>query len=523
MRFTATAGDALRWTATLAASAALALGATALLAPQAHAATGIPIENAADFSEKVNNNPSGSYYLAGDIDFGGSSLEVTTPFTGTLDGKGHTIKNYHMTNGVLTTKTSVLFSQAKGATFKNIKLDGYKAEITNRMRGNLKIAGLVRTATKCTFSNVTVSGSIKVDSPNRDEYAGDLIGGIAAEASSCTFNTCTNKVGITVSATNSEGYAGGIAAGGTGSKFTNCKNSAAIKVKGCGTENLWLVCGVTASSTATLKSCSNSAAISYVASAAPRWSPSGSLGAAGVAYSADSLISCSNSGAISVDTSALKGKGKVPEDYIGAAGVAMKAYGASKCSNTGAVSYTGVGGNKNSQLNACVGGVIGHKGNYTVKPVALTESFNTGKVTVKLSEGKMRVGGVAGDLLMAASNCYNTGAVSLNKGECVGGVIGYLDNDGKKVSACYNTGKVTGGGDSKAYAAAIVGKYDPSRSGAVSSVYYTGSGKGIGAVPGAKASAKKVSAITFGNCSGLSSKYWKNSAKKKRLVLKWEK
>ena len=36
------------------------------------------------------------------------------------------------------------------------------------------------------------------------------------------------------------------------------------------------------------------------------------------------------------------------------------------------------------------------------------------------------------------------------------------------------------------------------------------------------AQAKKVSSITFGTCPGLSSTYWKNSAKKKNLVLKWE-
>ncbi|MGN0038237.1 MAG: hypothetical protein ACI36Y_03755, partial [Coriobacteriales bacterium] len=358
------------------------------------------------------------------------------------------------------------------------------------------------------------------DSPSREASAYDYIGGVAAYATSCTFKNCTNKVSINVSNTNSEGYAGGIAAAGTGNTFSSCKNTAAIKVKGAGTENLWLVCGVTASTTATLKSCSNSGAISYTASAATSWLPDRSLGAAGVAYSADSLTSCSNSGAVTVNSTALKGKGKVPQEYIGAAGVAMIAYGASKCSNTGAVSYTGVGANKNSQLLACVGGVIGHKGNYTAKPVALTESFNTGKVTVKLSEGTMRVGGVAGDLLLAASNCYNTGAVSLNKGECVGGVFGFLDNDGKKVSACYNTGKITGSGASKAWAAAIAGKYDPSRKGTVSSMYYTSSGKGIVSVAGAKASAKKVSSISFANCPGFSTKYWKSS--KGKLILKWQ-
>ena len=70
-----------------------------------------------------------------------AALEVITPFTGTLDGKGHSLKNYTMTNGMIPTRTQVLFSSANGATFKNIKIEGYKATINSRMKGNLKIAG----------------------------------------------------------------------------------------------------------------------------------------------------------------------------------------------------------------------------------------------------------------------------------------------------------------------------------------------------------------------------------------------
>ena len=49
---------------------------------------------------------------------------------------------------------------------------------------------------------------------------------------------------------------------------------------------------------------------------------------------------------------------------------------------------------------------------------------------------------------------------------------------------------------------------------------YTSSGKGIVNDAGVKASAKKVSSISFGNCPGLSSKYWKSS--KGKLILKWQ-
>ena len=58
----------------------------------------------------------------------------------------------------------------------------------------------------------------------------------------------------------------------------------------------------------------------------------------------------------------------------------------------------------------------------------------------------------------------------------------------------------------------------------VSDNYYTGSGKKSGReytswVP-YQSKAKKVSSITFGNCSKLSSKYWTYSNKHKRLILK---
>ena len=56
--------------------------------------------------------------------------------------------------------------------------------------------------------------------------------------------------------------------------------------------------------------------------------------------------------------------------------------------------------------------------------------------------------------------------------------------------------------------------------GSVTSAYYTSSGKGIVNDAGVKASAKKVSSITFGNCPGLTSSNWKSS--KGKLILKWQ-
>ena len=62
----------------------------------AYAASGTAITNADDL-KAMENNPSGSYYLANDIEVPANLALFTdsrTPFTGTFDGNGHAIKNY---------------------------------------------------------------------------------------------------------------------------------------------------------------------------------------------------------------------------------------------------------------------------------------------------------------------------------------------------------------------------------------------------------------------------------------------
>ena len=64
----------------------------------AYAASGTAITNADDL-KAMENNPSGSYYLANDIEVPANlSLfaDYDRPFTGTLDGNGHKIKGYRI-------------------------------------------------------------------------------------------------------------------------------------------------------------------------------------------------------------------------------------------------------------------------------------------------------------------------------------------------------------------------------------------------------------------------------------------
>ena len=72
----------------------------------AYAASGTAITNADDL-KAMENNPSGSYYLANDIEVP-ANLSLFTDydyaFTGTFDGNGHKIKGYTYTSISASTK-----------------------------------------------------------------------------------------------------------------------------------------------------------------------------------------------------------------------------------------------------------------------------------------------------------------------------------------------------------------------------------------------------------------------------------
>ena len=94
----------------------------------------------------MQENPDGNYYLAKDITIKGNlnlfpnyydydtKVQHEECFTGSLDGKGHTIKNYTGMG---------LFNNAKNATFKNIVM----TNVT--IQGKEMGAALVYQAEKC--------------------------------------------------------------------------------------------------------------------------------------------------------------------------------------------------------------------------------------------------------------------------------------------------------------------------------------------------------------------------------------
>ena len=251
------------------ALAAAGLGA-ALLAQPAYAAEAIAITDVEGL-KAMESNKTGSYYLAKDIDLSGEKdfeLFKFSAFQGTLDGKGHAIKNFTRSEASKYKDASfALIDKANNATIKNLSLTGVKIAVETPRE--VSCAALVRNATgKCKFENIKTSGTIKVTSSNTDPYETypHLIGGLVVTMDEkTTFSKCTN--GINIDAQITGGYSksiAGIVANGSGT-FTKCANKGAIVFKGTGSWGTGIdVAGISASGIypSKLVSCTNSGNIS---------------------------------------------------------------------------------------------------------------------------------------------------------------------------------------------------------------------------------------------------------------------
>ena len=156
----------------------------------------------------IAKNLSGKYVLTQDITL--SDAEWTPigtssdPFTGTLDGQGHTIKGLTVGNGANNdaNKNKAFFGFTNGATVKNI------AFTSAVVKGHEQAAIVVAQATSSTLSNIYVSGVVT---------GRDHVGTIAGDARDNT--TITNCVS-TAAALSTEHQGGGIAGWTNNSTFS---------------------------------------------------------------------------------------------------------------------------------------------------------------------------------------------------------------------------------------------------------------------------------------------------------------
>lgn len=469
----------------------------------ADAATdGIAISTADDL-KAMEKNPSGSYYLANDIEVPANLILFTDydhPFTGTLDGRGHKLKGYTYSTNEEWVDDVALFVYTKKATIKNLSM----TDVDIRVNNSTSAAGLISSMRGGTVSNVSVSGKITGKYLRR---AGGIVGDSYGGG---TLTGCNNSADITVTGAAEESYVAGVAGFlGSGASVKNCSNSGRISISGNIREGGFYAAGiVTYADKAT--SCSNSGTVTVSATGSGQQIEA--CTAAGVAGEVKNGVSCSNTGKVNMNAAIQA----VDQHKVGGAFASVTKL-ASKCYNKGAVSYSG-----KSSRGICVGGVSG-----TARKIS--QSYNKGSVTVKIPSAKSaeqnEVGGVCG-LVTDMRNCYNTGSVTATGAVYAGGISGYANPWDDKVVCNYSTGKIKAS-TKGSYKGQIIGGYNGTevvQKRNIYNNYYTGSGGGYAPAYSTQhkyaAKASKVSSITAGNCPKLSSKYWTYSGKYKRLILK---
>ena len=155
----------------------------------------------------IANDLNGNYVLAADITLTGQWTPLGTeasPFTGTFDGGGHSIKGLNVTAS-RDLDNSGLFGYAKGATLKNVSIIGAKVD------GDEHIGILLGNAKEVTISGVMTSGVVT----GRD-HVGGIVGDASGSADNGEFTSisnCMSTAGVFSRSYQAGGIAGIVNAG----------------------------------------------------------------------------------------------------------------------------------------------------------------------------------------------------------------------------------------------------------------------------------------------------------------------
>ena len=426
---------------------------------------------------RITSTCSGGTWQASEFKFNYATSEQSVPignsstkFSGTFDGKNHTISNFK-TSG----QYSGLFGYVNGATIQNLTVN-----VTNNA-GATSAGGLVGAVNgTTTIRNCTVNGTI-----SGTHQVGGFVGfaqGVYQDNTlvlpcNLTIEGCTNNATVTTTSqasdnnrTSAGGFVGYVNAGAT------------VTIKSYIDEN-----GQTKKST-------NNGKISTTSSADNK----GVGGFVGYSYGKITLTDCVNE-----KNATITGKERVGGlvGYIGKAdsdsqkemvisGCENKAavtsnstndvYGIggivgynsghkvaiTNCINSGAITGTHetagiIGYSDHSEISGCtnsgavsgfatVGGIVGKMGGGSIVSCKNTGTVKASKARDIDGDGNLDgayLGGIAGWIAGNVNNCYNSGTVttetSWGNSNIVGGIVGFLVN-GKTVSYCYNSGTIVG-------------------------------------------------------------------------------
>lgn len=426
---------------------------------------------------RITSTCSGGTWQASEFKFNYATSEQSVPignsstkFSGTFDGKNHTISNLK-TSG----QYSGLFGYVNGATIQNLTVN-----VTNNA-GATSAGGLVGAVNgTTTIRNCTVNGTI-----SGTHQVGGFVGfaqGVYQDNTlvlpcNLTIEGCTNNATVTTTSqasdnnrTSAGGFVGYVNAGAT------------VTIKIYIDEN-----GQTKKST-------NNGKISTTSSADNK----GVGGFVGYSYGKITLTDCVNE-----KNATITGKERVGGlvGYIGKAdsdsqkemvisGCENKAtvtsnstndvYGIggivgynsghkvaiTNCINSGAITGTHetagiIGYSDHSEISNCtnsgavsgfatVGGIVGKMGGGSIVSCKNTATVKASKARDIDGDGNLDgayLGGIAGWAGGNVNNCYNSATVttetSWGNSNIVGGIVGFLVN-GKTVSYCYNSGTIVG-------------------------------------------------------------------------------
>ena len=157
----------------------------------------------------IRKNPSGKYTLGADIDlagveFNGFFNDGNNSFSGTLDGAGHSVKNFNLSFD--SDANHGLFGKTSGATIKNI---GFTQFTINGASG-VHHVGLIGHAASTEMENVAIVGVVTGD---------DHVGLVAGDADGIEMVNCY-AVGNVTGGSQVGGYFGCVLEGGC--KVENC-------------------------------------------------------------------------------------------------------------------------------------------------------------------------------------------------------------------------------------------------------------------------------------------------------------
>ena len=316
-------------------------------------------------------------------------------FSGTLDGKGHTISNLKIARSSWNWDAMGLFSRTSGARIKNVHL--VNASVSGSVDSFCKTGGLVGSAVGGSIQNVTFQGTV----------SGYTSGGLVGNASNAIIEDSSVTVGSTVTGSISTG--GLVGASHNGSSIVrshaSCTVNGSTNTGGLVGFNGWVSGGNPA------ETAGSSIADSYATGTVNGSSKVGGL----VGYQRSCYNSaCTTSMTNSYATGNVNGSGSEVGGLVG-----KNEYYATVSSSYYA---TGTVRGVNN-----VGGLVGVNANWA----GISDSYARGPVIASGSE----VGGLVGTQTSSAAHSYAAGAVT-GAGK-VGGLFGASN---QSFVYCFSTG-----------------------------------------------------------------------------------